>query len=112
MYVYKIDVFFYKYINCILIMLYIPVNEAIMNAGKNGIQSLVSYIDGQLWFDRTNDGSVCYKIPFSDWIAKTGVTDIAKLNNLVNDNDKNFFALEEGGDGDDTMYLYIVSENG
>lgn len=92
-------------------MLQIPVNEAIMNAAKNGIRSFVSYIDGEQWFNRINDGTVCYKIPFSDWIVKTGVTDIDKLNNLINDTDKNFFAVEEGGDGDDTIYLYIVAEN-
>jgi hypothetical protein len=92
-------------------MLHIPVNEAIMNAAKNGIRSFVAYMDEQRWFDRTNHGTVCYKIPFSDWILKTGVTDIDELNNLVHDTDKNFFALEEGGDGDDTMYLYIVAED-
>jgi hypothetical protein len=92
-------------------MLYIPVNEAIIGAAKNGIRSVVQYIDDQQWFNRTNDGTICYKIPFSEWIVKTGVTDIDKLNRVINDTDDNYFAVEEGGDGDSVIYLYIVAEH-
>ena len=83
--------------------------DSIFTAAENGIHEVVRYLDEKRWFDISNDGTVKYKIPFDKWFNKTGIDNVDRLNELIGDNDENFFAIEEGGDGDTTVYVYIVA---
>ena len=78
-------------------------------ASDGGINEVISYIDKKGWFDIESSVHYKYKIPYIEWLNKTGILEVDRLNRIIQSDDNKYFCIEIGGDGDMNEYLYIVS---